>query len=86
MATSRSAEKRIRVNEAKRARNAAHRSALRSTMKKYENALAKDPDNAPAHLQKAIKSLDRAAARGLIHKNAASRKKSRLTKRLAQQA
>lgn len=86
MATSRSAEKRIRVNESKRARNAARRSALRSTMKKYEAALANDPVNAPAHLQKAIKALDHAAAKGLIHKNAASRKKSRLTKRLARQA
>ncbi|NLL48237.1 MAG: 30S ribosomal protein S20 [Firmicutes bacterium] len=86
MATSRSAEKRIRVNETKRARNAAHKSALRSTIKKYEAALANDPTNAPAHLQKAIKALDRAAAKGIIHKNAASRKKSRLTKNLAKQA
>lgn len=86
MATTKSAEKRIRVNESKRARNTAHRSALRSTIKKYEAALANDPTNAPAHLQKAIKALDQAAAKGLIHKNAASRKKSRLTRSLAKQA
>ena len=86
MATTRSAEKRIRVNESKRLRNAANRSALRSTIKKYEAALANDPANAPAHLQKAIKSLDQAAAKGVIHKNAASRKKSRLTKSLAKHA
>ncbi len=86
MATSRSAEKRIRVGAAKRARNTAHRSALKSTVKKCEVAVANDPVNAPAHLQKAIKALDKAAAKGLIHKNAASRKKSRLTKRLATQA
>ncbi|NMB02249.1 MAG: 30S ribosomal protein S20, partial [Firmicutes bacterium] len=42
--------------------------------------------NAPAHLQKAIKALDQAAAKGIIHKNAAARKKSRLTKNLAKQA
>ncbi|HHT69556.1 MAG TPA: 30S ribosomal protein S20 [Firmicutes bacterium] len=86
MATSRSAEKRIRVNESKRVRNAAHKSALRTTIKRYEAALANDPANAPAHLQKAIKALDKAAAKGLIHKNAASRKKSRLTRNLAKQA
>ncbi len=86
MVNSRSAEKRIRVNELKRARNASQRSALRTTIKRYEAALANDPANAPAHLQKAIKALDKAAAKGLIHKNAAARKKSRLTRRLAQQA
>jgi len=86
LANTKSAEKRIRVNEAKRARNASHRSALRSTVKKYEAALANDPENAPAHLQKAIKALDKAANKGLIHKNAAARKKSRLTRRLAKQA
>lgn len=86
MATSRSAEKRIRVNATKRARNAADRSALRSTIKGYETALANDPENAPAHLQKAIKALDKAASKGIIHKNAAARKKSRLTRNLAKQA
>ncbi|NLL42843.1 MAG: 30S ribosomal protein S20 [Firmicutes bacterium] len=85
MANSRSAEKRIRVNEIKRARNAAQRSALRTTIKRYEAALANDPANAPAHLQKAIKALDKAASKGIIHKNAAARKKSRLTRHLAQQ-
>lgn len=86
MANSRSAEKRIRVNDTKRVRNAADKSALRTTIKKFENALANDPQNAPAHLQTAIQALDRAAAKGIIHKNAAARKKSRLTRRLAQQA
>lgn len=86
MATSRSAAKRIQVNEKKRARNVAHKSALKSTIKLYETALANDPENAPAHLQKAIKALDQAAAKGIIHKNAAARKKSRLTRNLAKQA
>ncbi|NMB00233.1 MAG: 30S ribosomal protein S20 [Firmicutes bacterium] len=86
MANSKSAEKRIRVNETKRAQNAAKRSALRTTIKHFENALANDPQNAPALLQKATKALDQAAAQGIIHKNAAARKKSRLTKNLAKQA
>ncbi|HBG01482.1 MAG TPA: 30S ribosomal protein S20 [Firmicutes bacterium] len=86
MANSKSAEKRMRVNSAKRASNVARRSALRTTIKKYEAAVANDPANAPSHLQKAIKALDKAAANGIIHKNAASRKKSRLTRHLAKQA
>lgn len=86
MANSKSAEKRILVNSKKRARNAANKSTLRTSIKKFEAALANDPANASAHLQKAIKALDKAAAKGLIHKNAAARKKSRLTKNLAEQA
>ena len=86
MANSKSAEKRIKVNNTKRARNAAHKLALRTTIKKFEVALKNDPSSAPAHLQKAMKALDQAAAKGLIHKNAAARKKSRLTKNLAKQA
>jgi small subunit ribosomal protein S20 len=86
LANSKTAEKRIRVNSVKRASNTARRSALRTTIKKYETALVNDPANAPLHLQKAIKALDKAAAHGIIHKNAASRKKSRLTRRLANQA
>lgn len=86
MANSRSAEKRIRVNRKKREQNASTKSALRSTIKRFEVALEQDPTNAPAHLQKAYKALDQAAAKGIIHKNAAARKKSRLTKRLANHA
>lgn len=86
MANSRSAEKRIRVNNKKRVRNATNKSILKSSIKKYEVALEQDPANAPAHLQKAIKALDKAATKGIIHKNAAARKKSRLTKKLAKQA
>ncbi|HHU61811.1 MAG: 30S ribosomal protein S20 [Bacillota bacterium] len=86
MANSKSAEKRIRVNQKKRERNVAYKSALRTTIKRYENALAEDPSAAPAHLQKAIKALDKAASKGIIHKNAAARKKSRLTRNLAKQA
>lgn len=86
MATSKSARKRIAVNQRRRERNAAARSALRTAVKNYEQALLHDPANAPALLQKAVKALDRAAAKGIIHKNAAARKKSRLTKNLAKLA
>lgn len=83
MATSKSAAKRIRVNSIKRNRNIAAKSALRTAIKKYEAALEHDQANAPALLQNVIGALDRAAEKGLIHKNAAARKKSRLTKKLA---
>jgi small subunit ribosomal protein S20 len=86
LANSRSAEKRILVNEKKRVRNISRKSALKTTIKKYEAALVNDPSNAPAHLRKAFKALDQAAANGVIHKNTAARKKSRLSKRLANNA
>ncbi|HHW73519.1 MAG TPA: 30S ribosomal protein S20 [Firmicutes bacterium] len=86
MANSRSAEKRVKVNRQKRARNISGKSALKTIVKKYEAALANDPTSAPAHLRQAFKALDQAAAKGIIHKNTASRKKSRLSKRLAKNA
>lgn len=86
MATSRSAEKRILVNRKKRNANMTRRTALRTNVRRFEEALEHDPANAPAYLKKAIRALDKAAAKGIIHKNTAARKKSRLTKKLAAQA
>ncbi|HHY09436.1 MAG TPA: 30S ribosomal protein S20 [Firmicutes bacterium] len=86
MATSRSAKKRILVNEKKRRANMARKTALKNNVRRFEQALENDPENAPAYLKKAIRALDKAAARGIIHKNTAARKKSRLSKRLAAQA
>lgn len=83
MANSRSAEKRIRVNRAKRADNIAQKSALKTTIKRYLQSLEGDRAMAEENLKKAYKALDKAAAKGLIHKNAAARTKSRLTKKLA---
>ncbi|NLM38895.1 MAG: 30S ribosomal protein S20 [Firmicutes bacterium] len=83
MANSRSAEKRIRVNRAKRADNIAQKSALKTTIKRYLQSLEGDRAMAEENLKKAYKALDKAAAKGLIHKNAAARAKSRLTKKLA---
>jgi len=83
VANSRSAEKRIRVNRAKRADNIAQKSALKTTIKRYLQSLEGDRAMAEENLKKAYKALDKAAAKGLIHKNAAARAKSRLTKKLA---
>lgn len=86
MANSRSAEKRVKISLKKRARNVSAKSALKTVIKKYEAALTTDPSSAPAHLRKAFKALDQAAAKGIIHKNTAARKKSRLSKRLTKLA
>ncbi len=83
MANSRSAEKRVRVSAKKRARNVSIRSALKTSIKRFDRALTESPQAGEGQLVKTIKSLDMAAAKGIIHKNAAARQKSRLTKRLA---
>ena len=77
-----SAAKRARQSAVRRMANRAKRSALRTAIKKVTASLAKGPEEARAALRLAIKKLDRAAAAGLIHKNTAARKKSRLTRKV----
>lgn len=78
-----SAIKRVKTNEKRRALNASQKSALRSAIKIADQAIAgTDIDAAKASLIAATKKLDKAVTKGLIHKNAASRKKSRLAKRV----
>jgi small subunit ribosomal protein S20 len=74
MANIRSQIKRNRQNEKRRVRNKAVRSELRTRVKAAE---AGDTDD----LQTAMKTIDKAAAKGVIHKNEASRRKSRLQKK-----
>ncbi|WP_285395108.1 30S ribosomal protein S20 [Lysinibacillus sp. fls2-241-R2A-57] len=76
-----SAIKRVKVNAKANAANTQAKSAMRTTVKKAENAVAANAENAQELLQAAYKSLDKAASKGLIHKNAAARKKSRLAKK-----
>lgn len=73
-----SAKKNMRKSRAAQARNRAQRSALRTALKK---AVASDATAEARAL--AVTTLDRAARKGLIHKNAAARRKSRLAKRAA---
>lgn len=83
MANIKSAQKRIRQNEKRRLRNASQKSALRSHVKKFEKLVEqKDLEGARKALSEATKRLDRAATKGVIHKNAAARKKSLLMKAL----
>jgi len=76
-----SAIKRVKQSEKRRALNASQKSALRTSIKAVEAAVSNsDATNAQSALVLAAKKLDKAAGKGLIHKNAAARKKSRLTK------
>jgi small subunit ribosomal protein S20 len=70
-----SAKKNMRKSRAATARNRAQRSALRTALKK-----ANAPDATPDAKLAATKLLDRAARKGLIHRNTAARRKSQLSK------
>ena len=83
MAHSLSAKKRVRQNEKRRARNRARKTDLRGEIKTFTTAVtAGDVAKAEQELNKVVVLLDRTAAKHTIHKNAAARKRSRLTKRL----
>lgn len=83
MANIKSALKRIKVTKFKTLRNKMIMSSLKTQIKKYEEAMkANDFAVAKEQLVKAISLIDKATLKGTINKNAASRKKSRLTRRL----
>ena len=81
LANIKSAKKRILVAETKAARNKAIRSKVKTYVKKVEAAItAGDKAAAQASLVVAISEIDKAASKGVYHKNTASRKVARLTK------
>ena len=83
MASSLSAKKRMRQNEKRRARNRWRKAQVKDAVKTYSDALgAGDKAKAAEQLKTVYKKLDRVAAKGTIHKNAANRRKSRLAKKL----
>lgn len=83
MAHSLSAKKRIRQNEKHRAINKARKGQVKAQVRAFTEALATgDKTKATETLRAAIKKVDQVAAKGTLHKNAASRKKSRLQKQL----
>ena len=78
-----SAKKRVLVSETKAAQNKAAKSALKTEIKKFYAAVATgDVTLAQAAYKSATKKIDVAAAKGIIHKNAAAHKKSQFTKAL----
>ncbi len=83
MANIKSAKKRIKTNEKARMRNKTLRTSLRTSIKNLDAAIvAGDKENAQVLLIEAIKRLDSSVSKGIIHKNKASRDKSRLTKKV----
>jgi len=73
-----SAEKRHRKSEERRLRNKSAKSAVRTSVKKFVALAQKKDSSAEAALKEMIKKLDTAAGKGIITKNAAARKKSRM--------
>ena len=87
MANSAQARKRARQAERRRARNASHRSTVRTYIKKVVAAIeAGDQEAAGQALQTAIPVIDKMAGKGILHKNKAARHKSRLAARIKQLA
>ena len=81
MANIKSAKKRVIVNQKKADRNKSIKSAVKTSIKKVEAAVvAKDKEAAVAALANAISTIDKAATKGVYHKNNAARKVSRLSK------
>ena len=76
-----SAKKRVIVAETRRQRNMAAKSAMRTQLKKFAAVVAAaNKEEAQAQLVATVKMLDKTASKGIIHKNAADRKKAQLYK------
>lgn len=85
MAHSKSAKKRIRQNAAARLRNRSAKSALRTTIKKFQSAVKQnDSVAADAAYKDVQKKVDTNARKGVVHKGTAARIKSRLSAKLKQ--
>ena len=82
-----SAKKRVLIAEARNARNKAEKSALKTAIKKFDVAVAaNDQTAAAAAHQAAVKAVDKAVTKGILHKNTAARKKSSMTLQLNKMA
>ena len=81
MANIRSQIKRNRQNERRRLSNKSVRSEIRTRTKTAVSALDTGADDAPDALRAAVRRIDKAAAQGVIHKNQAANRKSRLMRR-----
>jgi small subunit ribosomal protein S20 len=78
-----SAIKRVRVSEKKNLRNRIIKTGVKTAVKKYKVSLDQSAETAGAQLRITTSAIDKAAAKGIIHKNTANRKKARLAKMLA---
>ena len=87
MAHSLSAKKRVRVAATKTLRNTMIKSALKTTLKKLNASIeAGNKEEAAANFKSAVKALDMAASKGILHKNNAANRKSKLAAKLSKMA
>ncbi len=77
-----SAKKRVLVAEVNAARNKAYNSALKTSIKKANAAIENNDADKAETVKAAVKKIDQAQAKGLLHKNTAARKKSALSLKL----
>lgn len=82
MANIKSAKKRIKISEKKNLRNRMVKTGVRTAVKKFVTAVGVDAQGAASLLPVTSSAIDKAVAKGVIHKNAANRKKARLAKAL----
>ena len=83
MANIKSSAKRAQLIEKTTAKNRAAKSLMKTNIKKFDAAVAdNDKETAEAAYKTALKTVDRAATRNLIHKNKAARRKSAMTRKL----
>ncbi len=82
MANIKSAIKRIQVSKRNESRNKSAKSGIKTTLRKALGLISSKSGEAEKLVRQAIKSIDKAVSKGILHKNTASRKKSRLMKKL----
>ena len=82
MANIKSAKKRVKISRIRNERNKSRNSALKTAIKKANAAIESNAADKEELVKAAVKKIDQAASKGLIHKNNAARKVSALTKKL----
>ena len=80
MANIKSALKRVKVSEKQNLRNRMEKSAMKTAIKKLDEAIAEKKDNTQEIFRDAVSTVDKVAAKGAIHKKAANRKKAQLAR------
>ncbi|MBR4768125.1 MAG: 30S ribosomal protein S20 [Lachnospiraceae bacterium] len=81
MANIKSAIKRVAVSEKQNLRNRMAKSQLKTALRRYDDAIKNGDENVEALYKNAVSTVDKAAAKGVIHKNAADHKKAQLAKK-----
>ncbi len=85
MANIKSAIKRARITKDENLRNRMDKSALKTSIRRFDESVAAgDKEETEKTYLNAVKTVDQSAAKGIIHKNAANRKKAQLAKKLAE--